>query len=622
MKFRTDINFLRAFSVLIVMLFHFNIPGFEGGFIGVDVFFVISGFLMTSIILKDIDNNSYSLKEFYAKRIKRLVPALLLLLFFILIVSVFLLTELERRTTVRSVFFSDLFLSNILYWKLEDYFNSTTNLLLHTWSLGVEWQFYVIYPLIFLFSIRFFKKNITIFWLINSVLTLGSLLLMLFIDDVNFKFFMLPSRYWELSIGGFAYLLSTKIKVSKEISFGVFILSITVLLLSTVFISEHLSWPSNYTIIPVVSTVAILVTHPILSFFNSKIINFLGNISYSLYLWHWPLFVLFVYFGLTSYNISIYFLIIISIVLASISYYYIEKNQKLTNLQFNVLAAIIICFFSGLLYFQPEAVSKYSIYSTKTFKVGDFAGFYKRSGEQEKQYNPCNCFITKSDIKKEAFIENCLKFSDTKMNILLVGDSHAAQFSSSLRSISNINLLEASIGNTLPIFNSNGRSGFKEFNHYIFEEFILQNKKRIDLVLLSAHWLMRVDKNINYTEDQLLKEIQNTISIFEKNEINYMIIGQTEKYYHTYPKVLVFKNLGNEKANILHQLNESFALKLKKIVPENRFIDVYNSKLIDHYDEINGIPYMFDDNHLTKYGADQIVNKIILPKVLLQLNDN
>jgi peptidoglycan/LPS O-acetylase OafA/YrhL len=621
MKFRTDINFLRALSVLIVMFFHFNIPGFEGGFIGVDVFFVISGFLMTSIILKDIDNNSFSLKEFYAKRIKRLVPALLLLLFFVLVVSVFLLTELDRRSTVKSIFFSDLFLSNILYWKLEDYFNSTTNLLLHTWSLGVEWQFYVIYPLVFWFSIQFFKKNSVIFWLINSVLTLSSLLLMLTIDDVNLNFFMLFSRYWELSLGGFAYLLSTKIKVSNQISLGVFILSIIILIVSTIFINEHLRWPSYYTLLPVLATVLILVSHPVLTFFNSKIINFFGNISYSLYLWHWPLFVLFGYFGLLNHYTSIYLLILISIVLASFSYYYVEKNQKATNLKWNVIAVFALCFFSGLIYLKPEAVSKFSIYNAKTFKVGDFPGLYKRSGEQEKQYNPCGCFVTKSDVNREFFFKKCLKFSNTKPNVLLVGDSHAAQFSSSLRH-STINLLEASISNSLPIFNSNGRSGFKEFNHYIFEKFILENKNKIDLILISAHWLMRVDKNINYTEDQLLKEIQNTIDIFEKNGINFMIIGQTEKYNHTYPKVLIFKNLGIKNTDNFHQLNESFAEKLKKIVPTNRFIDVYDSKLIDHYDEINCVPYMFDDNHLTKYGADQIVNKIILPKVLSQLNDN
>ena len=159
MKFRTDISFLRAVSVLVVMLFHFQVKPFQGGFIGVDVFFVISGFLMTQIILKGMDTEKFSLKQFYIKRINRIIPPLQILLLFVLFISVVFFFQSDLRLNAKYAFLANFFVSNIYFWKYIDYFSSTDNILLHTWSLGVEWQFYLIYPLLILLLKPLIKKN-------------------------------------------------------------------------------------------------------------------------------------------------------------------------------------------------------------------------------------------------------------------------------------------------------------------------------------------------------------------------------------------------------------------------------------------------------------------------------
>lgn len=207
MKFRTDISFLRALSVIIVMFFHFGIPGFSGGFIGVDVFFVISGFLMTQIILRNFEKETFSLKDFYTKRVKRIIPPLQVVLLFVLLISSVFFFQSDIKLNAKYVLLADYFVSNIYFWNYQDYFTSTDNILLHSWTLGVEWQFYMIYPVILLVLRKIYFNRRKIFWIILTALCISSFLLMVGIgrSSVNFIFYMLPTRFWELSIGGLAY---------------------------------------------------------------------------------------------------------------------------------------------------------------------------------------------------------------------------------------------------------------------------------------------------------------------------------------------------------------------------------------------------------------------------------
>lgn len=621
MKFRTDISFLRALSVILVLFFHFQIPGFSGGFLGVDVFFVISGFLMTMIILREFEKDIFTLKGFYERRIRRLVPALSLVLLFVLLISVLFFFQSDLRLNAKYVALADIFASNIYFWQYQNYFSSTDNILLHTWTLGVEWQFYLIYPLVLMALRKVYFNNVKLFWSILTFITLISLLGMLYIgkSSTNFIFYMLPTRYWELSIGGLAYGLGLYWNPKNLIKTSIVIFSIILIILSNLFISENNLWPSSLTLIPILATVAILTLNVEFSFFDHPIIRFFGNISYSLYLWHWPWYILFKYFGFISWP-SIALVTLLSILSAYLSYKYIESNRKLSTVNFALGTTVMVGILSTLLFFKPEIAQNLSIYKSDKFKIGNYKNLYLESGQKEAQFNSLNCFITDGQTIKDYNKEDCLKCSESKKNILLMGDSHAAQFSASLRELSDFNILEASVGYTFPLKGSRGKEGLVELNNYMYSEFIPKNKDKIDLVIISAHWMMRNSLYLKYSTEEVLSKLKETLKFFDENQIDYLIIGQSETYTLDYPKILMLENFGRKDEDFLNNTAKEFNNMLISLVEPNNFVDIYSDPQILRYDSINKIPYMFDTNHFSKFGADQVVKNLILPRIEEKLN--
>ena len=209
--FRNDINGLRAFAVIAVVLYHFGIPGFSGGFIGVDVFFVISGYLMTRMILVAIESDSFSLSSFYLARAKRIIPALLVVCGTLLFAGWFMpLTEFEYRQLSKHVRDSLFFISNHTYSREAGYFDSASHekWLLHTWSLSLEWQFYLFLPWIILLLNKFHQK-------VNArraliILTATSFLAGIYETHTHpeIAFYILPFRAWELLAGGLLYVFA------------------------------------------------------------------------------------------------------------------------------------------------------------------------------------------------------------------------------------------------------------------------------------------------------------------------------------------------------------------------------------------------------------------------------
>ncbi|WP_313098804.1 acyltransferase family protein [Epilithonimonas sp.] len=615
MHFRSDISFLRAISVLIVMFFHFQINGFSGGFIGVDVFFVISGFLMTQIILKGIDSNTFSLKQFYIKRINRIIPPLQILLLFVLLISVVFFFKTDLKLNAKYTFLADFFVSNIYFWRYIDYFSSTDNILLHTWSLGVEWQFYLIYPIFFLFLKSITKNKEKRFWSFVLGLSFLSFLWMIKVSstDNNFAFYMLPSRFWELSIGGLAYIMGKNNKLNYTPKIVIVTAGIIAIILCSIFINERNIWPSFYTIIPVLSTVAILGMDIDIKIFSNRLVKFFGDISYSLYLWHWPWFILFKYFGFLGGYYTIV-LIALSILSAYLSFRLIEKNSKFNNINFAIISSITVASIATIIFFKPNLISSFSIYKSEKFQIADYENKYKET-KKDKQFNPCHCFITNSQKIGDYDFKNCLKISTDKKNVLLIGDSHSAQYSSSLRKLRNINLLEASAGYVFPFPDSRGKKDTKQLMDYVFRDFIPQNHKKIDLIIISAHWLMKKNPNLHYSNQEIKSELIRTISYLEKYHINYLFLGQTEAYSISYPKILMLKNLGRTEQDFLINDAQKTNEILKSIIPARHYIDLYESKEINKIDGQGKTPYMFDGNHYSEYGARQVVENIIMKRL-------
>lgn len=331
MEFRKDINGLRAIAVLSVMLFHFDLTGFTGGFVGVDIFFVISGFLMTMIIFKQLEEDRFSLISFYFSRGRRIVPALSALCLVLIIVNWFYEGVKDYDALGEYVVTSMTFVSNINYCLNINYFDQTQsgNFLLHTWSLSLEWQFYIIYPLLVLFLYKFLKnkKQVTVALFLTAAI---SLLLSIILSEryPSASFYLLPTRAWELILGGLVFLVP--LKISHNIRVCIFYVGVFVILFSVVGFSENTIWPGWLACLPALGASCVVAS----SLNNQLLLNnifsqWLGTISYSLYLWHWPIVVFFSKHDIfVNKNIEMFIGITLSVVFGIVSYLLIELPSK------------------------------------------------------------------------------------------------------------------------------------------------------------------------------------------------------------------------------------------------------------------------------------------------------
>ena len=213
--FRLDINGLRAWAVVAVVLYHFGLTGVSGGFVGVDVFFVISGFLMTGIIVSALERGSFSLWSFYLARARRIMPALIVLCAAVLLLGWFILMPKEYQPLGRHARESLLFVSNLTYLAEAGYFDTASHekWLLHTWSLSVEWQFYLLQPLLLMGIWRVFpsRRAVSNLLLGLALLSLGWSI-WLTVDNPNRAFYLLQSRAWELLLGALVYLHGDRLR--------------------------------------------------------------------------------------------------------------------------------------------------------------------------------------------------------------------------------------------------------------------------------------------------------------------------------------------------------------------------------------------------------------------------
>ena len=297
MKYRSEIDGLRAIAVVPVILFHARFDLFSGGFVGVDVFFVISGYLITTIIINEMENGTFTLLRFYERRARRILPSLFFVVLCCIPAAWFLLLPSDMKDFAQSVVAVATFSSNILFWIESGYFATEAELkpLLHTWSLAVEEQYYILFPL-FLMAV----------WRSGLRAIVGLLILMFVVslavahwgayNNPSATFYLLPTRAWELLIGAFAafYLQRTSVSFPYWLNNWLSAFGLAAILYSVFAFDEATPFPSLYALVPTAGTVLIILfslrgtwTHTILSL---KSVVGLGLISYSLYLWHQPVF--------------------------------------------------------------------------------------------------------------------------------------------------------------------------------------------------------------------------------------------------------------------------------------------------------------------------------------------
>jgi len=429
--FRNDINGLRAFAVTLVILFHFGIPGFSGGYIGVDVFFVISGYLMTRIIVSGLRNGNFSTLQFYVARARRIIPALIGLCLSLLALGWLILPAIEYKTLGSHTAYALTFISNIEFWLETGYFDATSNekWLLHTWSLSIEWQFYLILPIILriVWKISECEKSLLKFILFIFICSLSASIFITY-SSASTAFFLLHTRAWEMLAGGIVFLLSRHITLPPRQKSFLHFSGLALMLASGINLTHTSLWPGYLATLPVLSACLIIIPDRASIFTNNNIAQWLGTRSYSLYLWHWPIYVLLNYAELNDNNLAKAGAILLTIFVGNISFLLFEKSARIflekisTQSQIFLISTFLFATISistivwtnaGILNRLPEAADQISAGITDP-------NLPIQECNSVNGKNPPTCFFGNKDI-----------------SIAAVGDSHAQAVISAIASPQN-----------------------------------------------------------------------------------------------------------------------------------------------------------------------------------------
>lgn len=293
MKYRPEIDGLRAVAVLLVVLFHADGRICSGGYIGVDIFFVISGFLITSIIRRQIADGTFTLLDFYERRARRILPAFIVVVTLVMAVSWCLVLPSAFKAVGRAAAASSVSLSNVLFWAEDGYFAAASEdkPLLHTWSLGVEEQFYFLLPCLFLLvGVR--KKSTTVMCSLVAMSLVASIWLAR--TDSSAAFFLLPARAWELLTGSLLSVLMAERAVPHRSGRMVAMMGLAAILCGAWGYDVGTAFPGENALLPCLGAAAVIygsADGAVGKLLSVRPLVFVGRISYSLYLWHWPILV-------------------------------------------------------------------------------------------------------------------------------------------------------------------------------------------------------------------------------------------------------------------------------------------------------------------------------------------
>lgn len=604
-ELRHDIQGLRAFAVLAVLFYHIAPTRLIGGFIGVDIFFVISGYLIIGKIDRQIRDGNFSFITFYNNRFSRLTPAYLLVISVTVLIAYLVMLPGEYFSFLKSAVATFFYVSNFWFYGDSGYFDTTliSSPLLHTWSLSVEEQFYLFIPIFLLLTAKLTNKTTVILWLTMLVSFIACVYMTR--HNESLAFYMAPFRFWQFLLGAVVALSFSGFIISRVFREILVFLCIAILIGCCFFMSSD-EFPGWKALLPTLATTIIIAVSRKgdLSYWSlgNPLAVYIGNISYSLYLWHWPI-IVFIIMHVNStpgwqYKLTI---IALSFTLAILTYFFIEKPFR-SKLK---LKSIFKNYFGYGAFLSLFCIIIFSSYNLKINSISELRSKYASYLNYKLDNNmPSSCFITSSNNNFSYYDKKkCINYVYGEKNYLLLGDSHANHWYQAMKeNFKDENLSEVAASGCKPLLNSSGAKRCIDMMEWVYDTHL--KEVRYDKIFISARWVQSDADNLSKTLDKILPLAGEVV-----------VMGPIVEYRVPLPRLLAKADTLDEVYDFsnYNAIKKTDMLIKKATGYSATYVSVLDAICRNKYDcelTSGAVPLQIDYGHLTLEGARKIIKNM------------
>ena len=617
-NYRADVDGLRAVAVLLVVIFHLNPSLPHGGFVGVDIFFVISGYLITQILAREIETGSFSILNFYERRIRRIFPALLAVLLATSVAALLTMWPGELVSFSKSLLAATFSYSNLLFWSQTGYFDgaAATKPLLHTWSLAVEEQFYIVFPLILYLAHRYARRLLPAL-VVGLALTSFAVSCWLVSSRSSAAFYMPYSRAWELLTGSMLALRlvpTPRGRFQRELAA---LLGLALLGLAGLHYSSETPFPGAAALLPCVGAALIIASGSSGPTLIGRVLSlrpvvFIGLISYSVYLWHWPLLVFARLVAPDFANGHLRFLAtmtVLSLVVGALSWRFVEvpaRRGRMRALSRRGVFALSGSAAALLSVMAIAAVASNGLdgrFSPDAVRLAAFA-------DAPQQMRVGVCFIAATDQLSDYQKKVCLRRKPDVKNYLLLGDSHSAALWYGLaHEMREVNFMQASFAGCPPVLDTNPKMLCGKFADFLFNHYLPTH--RVDGIVLTARW----------SSPEEFASLDKTIDWAARRGIPVTVVGPVPEYDLALPTLLA-DGIKDNDSDLASRHLETRLFDLDRLLEQKASRDWHvqyvsplhllceHGSCPEYADADRTTPLLVDTDHLSNAGSALVARKL------------